>query len=55
MDAYIRTALICVTQGVECASCMCDWGIRKDSHTEKQCDVLCMSRYSTPSFQQQKS
>ena len=51
MDAYIRTALICVTQGVECAPCMCDWGIEKDSHTEKQCDVLCMSRYSTLSFQ----
>ena len=27
MDAQRRTALIFVTQGVGCASCMCDWGI----------------------------
>ena len=27
MDAQRRTALICVTQGVGCTSCMCDWGI----------------------------
>ena len=28
MDAQRRTALIFVTQGVGCAWCMCDWGIR---------------------------
>ena len=28
MDAQRRTALIFVTQGVGCASCMCDWGIK---------------------------
>ena len=28
MDAQRRTALIVVTQGVGCASCMCDWGIK---------------------------
>ena len=27
MDAQRRTALFFVTQGVGCASCMCDWGI----------------------------
>ena len=27
MDAQRRTALIFVTQGVGCASCMCDWVI----------------------------
>ena len=27
MDAQRRTALIFVTHGVGCASCMCDWGI----------------------------
>ena len=27
MDAQRRTAIIFVTQGVGCASCMCDWGI----------------------------
>ena len=34
MDAQWRTALICVTQDVGCASCMCDWGIRyfRDAH-----------------------
>ena len=26
-DAQRRTALCFVTQGVGCASCMCDWGI----------------------------
>ena len=29
MDAQRRTALIFVTQSVGCASCMCDWGIRR--------------------------
>ena len=29
MDAQRRTALIFVTQGVGCASCMCDWGINE--------------------------
>ena len=29
MDAQRRTALFFVTQGVGCASCMCDWGISK--------------------------
>ena len=28
MDAQRRTTLVFVTQGVGCASCMCDWGIR---------------------------
>ena len=28
MDAQRRTALICVTQGVGSASCMCDWGMK---------------------------
>ena len=28
MDAQGRNALIFVTRGVGCASCMCDWGIR---------------------------
>ena len=27
MDAQRRTALFLVTQGVGCASCMCDWGM----------------------------
>ena len=27
MGAQRRTVLIFVTQGVGCASCMCDWGI----------------------------
>ena len=27
MDAQRRTTQIFVTQGVGCASCMCDWGI----------------------------
>ena len=27
MDTQRRIALIFVTQGVGCASCMCDWGI----------------------------
>ena len=27
MDAQRRTALYFVTQGVDCASCMCDWAI----------------------------
>ena len=27
MDTQRRTALLFVTQGVGCASCMCDWGI----------------------------
>ena len=29
MDAQRRTALIFVTEGVGCASCMCDWGIKQ--------------------------
>ena len=29
MDAQRRTALFVVTQGVGCASCMCDWGIKR--------------------------
>ena len=28
MDAQRRTAPFFVTQGLGCASCMCDWGIR---------------------------
>ena len=28
MDAQRRIAQIFVTEGVGCASCMCDWGIR---------------------------
>ena len=28
LNAQRRTALIFVTQGVGCASCMCDWGIK---------------------------
>ena len=28
MDAQRRTALICVTQVVGCALCVCDWGIK---------------------------
>ena len=34
MDAQRRTALIFVTQGVGCASCMCDWGINSGGHLE---------------------
>ena len=29
MDAQRRNALIFITQGVGCASCMCGWGISK--------------------------
>ena len=35
MYAQRRTALIFVTQGVGCASCMCDWGV-----TSYQCCVI---------------
>ena len=28
MDAQRRISLSFVTQGVDCASCMCNWGIR---------------------------
>ena len=41
MDAQRRTALIFVTQGVGCASCMCDWGIRvKHCNTIRDIDPI---------------
>ena len=34
MDAQRRTTLYFVTQGVGCASCMCDWGISRERPNE---------------------
>ena len=47
MDAQRRTALIFVTPGVGCASCMCDWGIRYvKGETNFVADALSLSSVS---------
>ena len=38
MDAQRRAALFFVTQGVSCASCMCDWGIIYREYKKKTID-----------------
>ena len=44
MDAQRRTALIFVTQGMGCASCMCDWGIKPvRTHFHNKLWMKCVS------------
>ena len=42
LDAQRRTALICATQGVDCASCMCDWGITEGNIISSDVRLECV-------------